>query len=587
MRLRDIIICFVSVVLAIVFFIAAGMQLDLLNAKRQQENLVINEPLQNAPPSLAFATVAMGAFRGLVVDMLWMRAEKLKNEGKFFDAKQIADWITTLQPRFGTVWVFQAWNMAYNVSVCMPAEEPEQRWHWVKNGYELLRDKGIPLNPRDIKLYHELARIFHHKLGGLTDDAHKYYKLQLALAMEPLITPSNNEHFKALAEAPKNWSDVANDPNIKSFISALKSADKTFTDEDNFADNYLSLRQNPRRFDPNAFNAINRFRGTKALKQFDIFAKAYHLRNTWKLDPILMRELNQTYGPIDWDDPNTHLPLDWRHPYSHTIYWAVKGLKNAGSEKHSRDEMNTDRLIVHALQGFFRNGKMFIYNVRQPAQPTESAQSPKQPTKEVFLRPDLRMFEPYNQAMMKIREKYKNEKNRLESLGIGHRNMMLNAIFSFYQAGHIPQARKIYNQMRKLYPEKRFNIPLVQFVKNRMKEELKSITINNAKEMVVMMLRESYFRYAVHDDDNAFSREEWAKQVYTRYQTMYKDENRINLPPLELLRYFALFDFLSDREYPENLRLNLLARIQNERPELFEKLQQQEEVLRKQYEQPQ
>jgi len=65
--------------------------------------LVINEPLVNAPPSLAFASVALGAFRGLLVDILWMRADKLKEDGQFFDAKQLAEWITVLQPRFAAV----------------------------------------------------------------------------------------------------------------------------------------------------------------------------------------------------------------------------------------------------------------------------------------------------------------------------------------------------------------------------------------------------------------------------------------------------------------------------------------------------
>jgi len=156
MRLRDIIICSVCVVIAAVLLICAGMQLDYINSQRKQMGLVINEPLENAPPSLAFATIATGAFRGLAVDILCMRAEALKEKGQFFDARQLAEWITTLQPRFASVWIFHAWNMAYNISVTIPATQPEQRWRWVKNGYELLRDQGIELNPKSIQLYHEL-----------------------------------------------------------------------------------------------------------------------------------------------------------------------------------------------------------------------------------------------------------------------------------------------------------------------------------------------------------------------------------------------------------------------------------------------
>ena len=100
MRLRDKLIIVVCVVLAVVLLTAAGSRLDFINSQRVEMKLISNEPLQNAPPSLAFATVAMGAFRGLVVDILWMRADKLKEQGQYFDAKQLAEWITVLQPRF-------------------------------------------------------------------------------------------------------------------------------------------------------------------------------------------------------------------------------------------------------------------------------------------------------------------------------------------------------------------------------------------------------------------------------------------------------------------------------------------------------
>jgi hypothetical protein len=606
MRLRDLIIWSVCIILAVALLIATGMQLDYINSERYRMKLIINEPLENAPPSLAFATVAMGAFRGLVVDVLWMRADKLKDEGQFFDAKQIAEWITTLQPRFASVWEFHAWNMAYNISVAIPATQPQERWRWVKNGYELLRDQGIPLNPKSILLYQELARIFQNKIGAIQDDAHKYYKLQLSMAMEPLLGPADNQHFKALAEAPTDWQQIAKDPIVAPLIKALKSADKEFADDNNFVSNYLTLRQNPRRFNSDAFEVIDNFRGTEALEKFDIFAKAYHLRKVWKLDPILMQELNQAYGPTEWDDPNTHLPLDWRHPNTHAIYWAIKGLQIASKEEYSAAEINTDRVVNHSLQNLFRNGKMLIYDV-----PPEVLQDPnaqklpmstdelfmrqdfemlepyKMPSKEVFLRPDLRMFESYNKAVMQRLEKYEDLERRgsYASLKIGHRNMLQNALFSFYQAGHIQQAQRIYKKLRKLYPRDEFKVPLVTFVKNRLRKELTNVAFGDAKEIIQMMLRESYFRYAVRDDDEAFGREKMAEEIHKYYQTSYLDRNRIDLPDFKLLRYFALLDFINDRQYPPNLRRNLIGRIKIERPELAEQLKQEEEKLLKELEQ--
>ena len=592
MRLRDIIICFSCIALAVGLLIAAGMKLDPINRQRQDMGLIIDTP-ENMPPSLAFATIATGAFRGLVVDVLWMRADRLKDQGQFFDAKQLAEWITILQPRFAQVWLFHAWNMSYNISVAIPATQPHQRWRWVKNGYELLRDHGIVLNPKSIGLYRELARIFQDKIGSVRDDVHKYYKLQLATGMEPLLGPADNQYFKALAEAPTDWQQIIKDANVVPIITALKSADNAFTDDDEFVSNYLSLRQNPGRFKPEAFRTIDDFRGTAALRKLDIFAKAYHLRKVWKLDPVLMQQLNQNYGPVDWNDPNTPLPLDWRHPDSHAIYWAVKGLQKAGKEDFSIAEINTDRIVNHSLQNLFRNGRIFVYDVPAQTPFDSSSQTPQTPTKEVFLRSDLRMFDAYNKSALARVKKYeelgleKTKTGSLQSLKDGHRNMLKNAIFSSYQAGHRQQAQKIYKEMRQLYPSDDFKVPLDAFVWNRLREELRNIGLNNAKEIVQMMLRESYFRYAVRDDDEAFGREKMAKEIHDHYQSAYLDENRIDLPDFKLMRYFALLDFFNDYQYPLNMRRNLLARIKIERPELAEQLKQLEEKMQKQSEQSQ
>ena len=588
MRLRDIIICFISVVVAAGLFITAGMQLDYINSERQRMKLVINTPLENAPPSLAFATVAMGAFRGLVVDVLWIRADRLKQEGHFFDAKQLAEWITTLQPRFPAVWEFHAWNMAYNISVAIPETQPEERWRWVKNGYELLRDRGILINPRSILLYRELARIFQHKIASVSDEAHKYYKLQLALAMSPLLGTADNDYFKALAETPIDFQQLISDPNVAEFVNALETADEAFANknEKEFVKNYLSLRQNPKRFNEAAFEVIDNFRGKPGLKNFDVFAKAYQLRNEWKLDPVLMQELNQTYGRTNFDDPNSKFPMDWRHPDTHAVYWGVKGLDVAASGDLSIDETNTDRIVYHSLQNLFKNGKILIYD--EPALPTPDNLSQQMPTrvKQIFYRADLSMFASYNKASLAAIGKYKDPK-RLTSHQIGYRNMLQDAIFTFYQAGHKRQAQQLYNQLRKLHPgHKDFKIPLVAFVKKQLRDKLINLSVTDANKMIQMMLWESYFRYAIRDDDEATTLEQLAKQVHSQYQGMYKDENRINLPEFPMLRYVALLDFLNDPQYPVELRRNLLDRIRIERPQLAEKLRKQElKLLKKQTQQ--
>ena len=571
MRWRNIIICLACVIGAALLLTAASARLDSISSARRQMGLVSNEPLENAPPSLAFATVAMGAFRGLVVDILWMRADKLKEQGQFFDAKQLAEWITILQPRFAAVWDFHAWNMAYNISAAIPATQWQERWRWVRNGYELLRDKGIEKNPRNIILYRALAWIFQHKIGGVTDDCHKHYKRELALAMRSLLGPSpTNDYFQALVNTPKDFSDVPTDPAVSEFITALKSADKVFEDDDEFVSNYLSLRQTPKRFSQAAFDVIDRFRGTQALEKFDIFARAYRLRNTWKLDPDLMQRLNQIYGPFPSGDPNDRLPLNWEHPDAHAMYWAEKGFVIAGEKKeYSIDEKNTDRIISHGLLNLYRRGKVIIY----PA----AGGLPS-----VFLRPDLRMFDVCNKDWVKRIEKYAAfEDGNPKGLRDGHRNMLKNSVLNFYQGGQVRKAGEIYSELRKTYPRDEFKDDMRTWLRKRILDEIKGIKIKDATELIIMALREAYFRFAVHDDDEAYGREKWAEEIFTIYQVKYSDEEwrRLDLPNFEMLRFLAFLDFLRDPFYPEHLRSALLGRIKVERPDLFEKLEKQKDLF--------
>jgi hypothetical protein len=165
---------------AVLLFGASRIQTSL-NRERVKLGLTRVTPLENAPPVLAFTTVALGGFRGLISNALWIRASDLQDEDKFFEMAQLADWITKLEPHFVQVWLVQAWNMAYNISVKF--KDYADRWRWVSHGIELLRDEGLRYNPDETLIYRELAWFFQHKLGQNLDDANMYYKQQWANEM--------------------------------------------------------------------------------------------------------------------------------------------------------------------------------------------------------------------------------------------------------------------------------------------------------------------------------------------------------------------------------------------------------------------
>src|SRR5882724_11304137 len=182
---------------AAVLLVSVSRVQQSLNADREQLGLTRIEPLENAPPVLAFTTVALGGFRGLISNALWMRASDLQDEDKFFEMAQLANWITVLEPHFVQVWLVQAWNMAYNISVKF--KDFPDRWRWVQRGISLLRDDGLRYNPNETLIYRELAWFFQHKMGANLDDANMYYKQEWA-----------NEMAVVFAKAKPNLDELIN-----------------------------------------------------------------------------------------------------------------------------------------------------------------------------------------------------------------------------------------------------------------------------------------------------------------------------------------------------------------------------------------
>jgi hypothetical protein len=230
--------------LAVVLLAGSGQMQKALNRDREQLGLTRVNALDNAPPVLAFTTVALGGFRGLIANALWIRANDLQQDDKFFEAAQLATWITDLEPSFTQVWLFQAWNMAYNISVKFKENSPgiySDRWRWVERGIELLRDDGLRYNPDDVLIHRELAWFFQHKMGQNLDDANLYYKQQWAEEMTPLFG--------------------ANGTNFSELINPQTAEART---------------------------------------------NAQVLREKYKIDPVFAKKVDEQYGPLDWRLPEAH-----------------------------------------------------------------------------------------------------------------------------------------------------------------------------------------------------------------------------------------------------------------------------------------
>ncbi len=104
----------------------------------------------------------LGGFRGIVADLLWLNADEYKREHDWDRLKTTVELITKLQPHFLSIWTFQGWNLAYNVSVEWDA--PEDKYTWIKEGIKFVQE-GVSKNRRSPDLVWDTAWFYYHKLG--------------------------------------------------------------------------------------------------------------------------------------------------------------------------------------------------------------------------------------------------------------------------------------------------------------------------------------------------------------------------------------------------------------------------------------
>ena len=131
---------------------------------------------ESAPALSEGVLAAMGGFRSIAAEVIWFRADRLQEAGRYVELAQLAETLALLEPHTPEVWSYAAWNLAYNVSVMMPTAE--DRWRWVQSAIRLLRDSGLRLNPRSPELCRELAWLFELKLGTDLDSAAGHYRAE-------------------------------------------------------------------------------------------------------------------------------------------------------------------------------------------------------------------------------------------------------------------------------------------------------------------------------------------------------------------------------------------------------------------------
>jgi hypothetical protein len=512
---------------------------------------------EGQPPEVALG-IALGAFRGVFVNFLWIRANDLKQEGKFFELNQLAEAITRLQPRFPRVWVFHAWNMAYNISVS--TQTRAERWYWVQKGIQLLRNKGIAANPNNMLLHKELAWIFLHKIGGITDDANRYYKMKLAEEWTTVLGQPPARDFKdrsreraieqtiaflqPIADAPRDLSDViAKTPLVRTLLDRIEAevGDHGEVGEDARA-NVESVMTLLRRYE--LIQAVLRSASGKIAEQtmsprmkamlsmvrdpalkpawdaYLPFARRYVLENGYNMDPSQMIRYVEKYGPIDW-----------RVPASHALYWSAQGVERgllratARSEKDF-DFTNTDRIVIQAVQDLYRYGQIYFdylgFNLGAG---------------EMYMEiPDPIFAQTYADIMQELvgRSKWDTADRAYTMYAAGYENFFTDVILYFYRLGMRDFAEKYYRHlatwggMNLNDPDRprKFSVPLEEFVEAQLAERQRSPNV--ALSEVTASLLGAFASLLAGDDAQFRSQMDYAAKSHGFFMKMQRNVSAVD-----------------------------------------------------------
>lgn len=481
-----------SSLLLLVAFAALGGAAWLnprLTAQRAEQHLVPAAPTETMPPLLAFTTVTFGGFRGIVADILWLRASDLQDRGQYFELVQLADWITKLEPRFTAVWAFQSWNMAYNISVLL--NDPAERWRWVRQGIALLRDSGLRYNPGSAGLYHELAWLFFHKIGQNADQAHVYYKEAWADEMTALFGGPQPD-FPRLLAAPRTEEDLLRQPAAAACVAALRALDL-----DPYAGAWLTVSNRP----PAVAKVLDNSPGARTLLDY---IRVQQMLVVYHLDPALMQRVDATYGP-----------LDWRLPDAHAIYWAAQGKPFA----KDFDIVKLDRMIFQSLADAFKQGRL-MRNAEEHL---------------FILTPNLDLLPRVNECYIQAVHDHPDN----ESIRTAHANFLKEAISTLYLFHRNQEAAARLAELFERYPAVVASTNLDQFVAADLATSADALAPDEATAQIEGMAYQSAFWLVAGDGERAAGLDQLARRIWQRYMEKRNDpqyRTRTGLPPYEDLR---------------------------------------------------
>jgi hypothetical protein len=283
----------------------------------------------------------------------------------------------------------------------------------------------------------------------------------------------------------------------------------------------------------------------------DARQRAKLLRDKYKMDPVFAKQVDETYGP-----------LEWRLPEASAIYWAAEGLKLAnqdGRRIDTNDLITLRRVIYQSMQLSFQRGRLVVNNA----------------DKTFEFGPNLAIIPKVSAAYEQAMDDDPKNRDHIET---AHRNFLRDAVFFLYTYNREADAAKWYKYLSEKYPNKPLldrqpnsfprNLDLDDYAIGRIQSEVSDLGKDKAQAVIEGLERKAYQNYAVDEDDEYVGLDNLAQKIWQRYQdkVSFTKETlgRVGLAPFPEIKRIVL-NRLLDGELSPALAAQLRTKLHMEK----------------------
>ena len=487
-----------------------------MNGKNLRENSFIKKNEQaigELPPSLQVTSVALGPMKGLLADVIWWRAERMLENKEFFESLQLAEWLTALQPTYESVWSYQGFNLAFNISKNFT--DVEERWKWILAGIEILRDRGLVYNPdweNNRKIRAEIVNIIYRKLAEVSDVEAQRFQDKWTLIMLKYLDSGTIEELNLINDAYESLEALMKDEDVINLSVRLN------LDSGSLA---KMIIESPPNLSSLVADSPQARSFNSAIYKIYRFTQRRNLKEELNMDIDRMIEIDKDYGP-----------LDWRTHQAQLIYWGAED----DLKKSDHPSFRYSHIVRAAMVTSFYNGRILFSEDRSYFMRTHNLE----------MLP--RILDYFTFAL----GEYDSDSNAYRMADNAKRDFLERAAVICYNYNQMDAANELFNQYEEYLEREGRSMSFQQFIVQGMERSLKQENYKSRRAFLESIITKALEDASLGEMGRYQGYTKLIRMIYNMHQKKHANSPARLLPPLSDIIISAKKSYAKKKNKTEN-----------------------------------